>query len=192
MKAGLVALIGAAWIGCGPFLAWFMGKRGYEAFSWLVVGSLMGPAALAIAVTERVPWTQPPSELVIRGKNAGGAVNVLVLMDDADVVPDAWPLDRFAPNLGRLTIARIVLEGGPAEDKALATRLIEEAVERIEPYTAEGMLLFGLTSSAVAATLREGRFHVVVTARPNAAVREAIAGTDVIYVEGSPLEAVAA
>ena len=186
MKIGLVVLVGAAWIGCGPFLARFMGKRGYDPISWLAVGSLIGPAALAITLMERLWWTQLPPEIVIRGASAGGSINVLVLIDDVvDVTAVARPLiEWFGSCLGRLVIARIVPEDGPLEEQDRVTGDIEEAVGRMEPYSAEGMLLFGRTESAVATTVRNARFHVVITARPDAAVREAIARTEAVYVDG--------
>jgi hypothetical protein len=112
MKTLLVALIGIGWIGCGPFLAWFMSKRGHGALSWLAVGLVAGPSALAIALLERRGWAPPLPEVVVRGKDGRGAVNILVVVDDADVVPVARPLvEWFGCCVGRLTVARVLPEG---------------------------------------------------------------------------------
>lgn len=186
MKTGLVVLAGVAWIGCGPFLARFMSKRGYDAFSWLSVGALLGPAALALALMERLSWTQPLPEIVVRGDRNGGSIDVLVLMDDgADVVPVAGPLlEWFQTCLGRLTIARVLPEAGPLEERVLASRALTQTIERVAPRSAEGMLLFGARRAAVGSAVRDAGFHVVITARPDRAVKEAVRGTEVVHVDG--------
>src|SRR5437879_9300992 len=49
----IVLMIGAGWLLIGLVLALAMGRRGHSAFSWGLMGALLGPFALVLA-TEAV------------------------------------------------------------------------------------------------------------------------------------------
>lgn len=186
MKTILLVLVGVGWIGCGPFLAWFMGRRGYDAFSWLAIGCLIGPSALAIAFLERWKWTPPTPEIVVRGEDGDGAINILVVdVDDQDATPVAKPLvEWFGTCVARISIARVLREGGPIEEQSRAAQLIKEVATRMYPSKPGGVLMFGLTETAIARIVRDEGFHVVVTAAPNPDVARALIGTDALHVDG--------
>jgi hypothetical protein len=54
----------------------------------------------------------------------------------------------------------------------------------MEPFNAHGVVLFGLQETAIGAHLRNEPVHVVITAGPHHAVSQALAGTDVLHVDG--------
>ena len=47
---GFFVVIGAAWLAIGLVLSIVMGRRGHDSFSWLVLGTVLGPLAVVLAV----------------------------------------------------------------------------------------------------------------------------------------------
>lgn len=47
---GFVVAIGAVWMGIGVVLAVVMGRRGHSSFGWLVLGAVLGPLAVVLAI----------------------------------------------------------------------------------------------------------------------------------------------
>ena len=49
----LVIVFAVAWLSIGLTLSLVMGRRGHDAFSWLILGTLFGPLAAIFAVEAR-------------------------------------------------------------------------------------------------------------------------------------------
>ncbi len=58
-----LAVLGAVWVAIGLFLALVMGRRGYSAPTWLVLGALLGPLAVVLALVSR-QRNEKPSAVV--------------------------------------------------------------------------------------------------------------------------------
>lgn len=48
-----VVAIGAVWLAIGLALGVAMGRRGQNAFGWMVLGTLLGPMAVVMAIDAR-------------------------------------------------------------------------------------------------------------------------------------------
>lgn len=55
MTATVVLVAAAAWLGIGLVLSLVLGRRGHDPFSWFVLGMMLGPLAIALAVDSWAP-----------------------------------------------------------------------------------------------------------------------------------------
>src|SRR5512133_333163 len=128
---GLLALA-ATWVGIGVLLALAMGRRGHDPFAWWLLGTLLGPLALPLAVAaqqRRLDWAW----LVRAGRPGRGPVDVLVGLDGSGEATPAQAraraeLERQArlvqlrlsaghhgPDDGRRVPRLVLLTGHPAQ-----------------------------------------------------------------------------
>ena len=78
--AAWVGVIAGAWLSLGLLLSLVMGRRGHDAFSWLVLGTLLGPLGVVLAVSSWRAEERRPDH-VLEPITRGGGVDVLVGMD---------------------------------------------------------------------------------------------------------------
>lgn len=117
------------WIGIGLLLALVMGRHGHDPFAWWLLGTLLGPLALPLALSAERRQAERAQQLGI-GVPGRGPVDVLVGLDGS---PEAGAalltvLDLLGPQLGRLTLATVVdldasVEHDRAKDQARAELL---------------------------------------------------------------------
>lgn len=125
----LVLVVAAIWLSIGLTLSLVMGRRGHDAFSWLVLGTLFGPLGLIFAVVSR-DIEHPEAELVAQRTSSGpGPVDVLVGVDGS---PESRAALRAAaellgPRLGRLTLATVIPYDYGIETQRTATADLEAA-----------------------------------------------------------------
>jgi nucleotide-binding universal stress UspA family protein len=114
--------LAATWVGVGLLLALVMGRHGHDPFAWWLLGILLGPLALPLAVSaERRRGER--AWLVRAGRPGRGPVDVLVGLDGSGEATAALAavLDLLGPRLGRLTLATVIhLDASVDHDRALA------------------------------------------------------------------------
>ena len=114
--------LAVSWAGIGLALALVMGRRGHDPFAWWLLGTLLGPLALPLAVSAERRRGEG-AWLVRSGRPGPGPVDVLVGLDgsaEADAALAA-ALDLLGPRLGRLTLATVVdLDASVEHDRARA------------------------------------------------------------------------
>jgi nucleotide-binding universal stress UspA family protein len=123
----LVLLIVGAWVVIGLTLAVVMGRRGHDRFRWLVVGAVLGPLAIVLAIdsSRYAEWMRP--EIVAEGDQRPGLA-VLIGFDGSSHAHNAVQrIAMLGPNLGRLTIARVVPFDAATDDMNEARAQLEEA-----------------------------------------------------------------
>jgi nucleotide-binding universal stress UspA family protein len=114
--------LAATWVGVGLLLALVMGRHGHDPFAWWLLGTLLGPLALPLAVSaqrrrEEQAW------LVRSGRPGPGPVDVLVGLDGSAEATAALAavLELLGPRLGRLTLVTVVdLDASVEHDRAMA------------------------------------------------------------------------
>ena len=145
--------------------------------SWFVIGLLFRPIALSFAAMERLRWVPPPAKVVTDGPAGPGSVDLLVVTDarQSDHSAARAVLRQFTARLGRLTLARVLPEGGPGDDAALAAESLEEEARQLGAEGAGLVLLFGRPDEAITHFAESRRFSVVVTARQDPELRAALA-----------------
>jgi len=118
-----IMAVAGTWLAIGLGLSWVMGSRGHAGFSWLVVGTVLGPLALVLAVdASRHDEALNPRSVPHRAtRKRSGVVDVLVGYDGSDesraAVDAAATL--LGDRLGRLTVAAVVPYDAPAEHHRL-------------------------------------------------------------------------
>jgi nucleotide-binding universal stress UspA family protein len=135
---GFVAAVIAAWLAIGVALAVVMGRRGHDSVAWFVVGTLMGPFAVLLAVDAWRHGEESQADTVGAGAaRGGGAVDVLVGYDASAESAAALEavISVLGERIGRLGVATVVPYGDIPERERAATdrlrRLADESSVRV-------------------------------------------------------------
>jgi nucleotide-binding universal stress UspA family protein len=183
MSAGarLVLGIGITWVAIGLLLAIVMGRRGHNSFGWLVIGILLGPLAVVLALTARGQEALRPARLRPGSRSLGGpgTVDVLVGYDGSPeslAALDAVP-ELFGERLGRVTVATVVTYGDVKELERKATAGLRELGARPGAGGYELELLHGEPGAALGQFAREGGYELIAVGTRGAGVTKAILGS---------------
>lgn len=172
----------AAWVTIGVTLAIAMGRRGHNAFQWLVVGAILGPLALPLA------WSSVRDEPLTRARPlaqavaAGGTVDVLVGIDGSSEASNALrtTIELVGGNLGRLTIASVVaLDDSPQAriDEQRAVELLEAAASAAEAHPPGRVLLSGQPADALIRHATEQGYDMLAVGRRGGGATKALLGS---------------
>jgi nucleotide-binding universal stress UspA family protein len=126
-------LVGAAWLAIGVVLAVVMGRRGFDPFVWWLLGTVLGPLAIVLAVASgrerrhRAPVHQG-------GVPVRGCVDILVGLDGSAhaVVALQMALDLLGDRLGRVALATVL----PLDDSSQRRVDKSAARERLDGVAA--------------------------------------------------------
>jgi nucleotide-binding universal stress UspA family protein len=164
---GFFMAVAAGWLAIGLVLSIVMGRRGHDSFGWLVLGTLLGPLAVVMAVDagrndERL---QPAS---VAGRAAatagGGPVDVLVGSDGSPESAAAMnaAVDLLGDRLGRLTVATVVPYGGVREPERHATETLRLFAGPDARRVPDLEVLHGHPSEALRQPATEGGYELIV------------------------------
>src|SRR5581483_11970473 len=94
----------------GLTLSLVMGRRGHDAFGWLLLGTLFGPLAAVFAVEARGQERPGPKLVAVRRSIGPGPVDVLAGVDGSPESEAALlaAAGILGPRLGRLTLATVI------------------------------------------------------------------------------------
>jgi|SRR5512132_1458981 nucleotide-binding universal stress UspA family protein len=190
---GLLALA-ATWVGIGVLLALAMGRRGHDPFAWWLLGTLLGPLALPLAVAaqqRRLDWAW----LVRAGRPGRGPVDVLVGLDGSGEATAALAavLELLGPRLGRLTLATVIdLDVSVEHDRAQAraraelerqARLVQLRLSAGHHGPDDGrrvprlVLLTGHPAQALSRLAAEGGYDLLVVGSRGAGLSKVLLGS---------------
>ena len=133
---GFFVVIGAAWLAIGLVLSIVMGRRGHDSFSWLLLGTVLGPLAVVLAVEagrhdERLRPAPVGAGTPVAAGN--GPVDVLVGYDGSPQSTAA--IDAVAgllgDRLGRLMVTTVIPYGQVREPERLATEALRSLIGRV-------------------------------------------------------------
>jgi nucleotide-binding universal stress UspA family protein len=127
-------LIGAVWLATGVVLASVMGRRGYDPFVWWLLGTLLGPLAIVLAIFS-TRGRRHAAPLHPRGSGVPGRVDLLAGLDDSTHATAALEaaLDMLGDRLGRVALATVL----PLDDSTQGRRDRSAARERLEDVAAK-------------------------------------------------------
>jgi nucleotide-binding universal stress UspA family protein len=117
-----------AWLIIGLGLSVLMGRRGHDAFSWLLLGSLFGPLGLVLALDAWRHGERRHPELVsLRRTRGHGPVDVLVGFDGSPESKAALAasLELLGARLGRLTLTTVIPYDGGLDHERTAKAELE-------------------------------------------------------------------
>jgi len=180
--SALFVAVGVSWLVIGIALSIVMGRRGHNGFGWLVLGTLLGPLGVVLAVDAwRHSEQAPPAPLGagIPPIMGTGPVDVLVGFDgspESIAVIDAV-VELFGDRLGRLTVTTVV----PFGDIRLQERLAREALLRLggrtPGWTLELEVLHGHPSVAIGQYATENDYDVIAVGTRGTGITKAILGS---------------
>jgi nucleotide-binding universal stress UspA family protein len=161
----------ATWLLIGVVLAVVMGRRGYSAFSWGVLGAVLGPLAVPLAVSAARGKPSDFPKTVVTSDRIDGGVDVLIGIDGS--VQSEAALTRVVAMmsncLGRVVLAWVLdfdtaVANMRRGEKERAERALKEQAARLGAMgvPAEGVLLAGRPASALVEYATSNGFSLVV------------------------------
>jgi len=124
-----VIVAAVCWLSIGLTLSLAMGRRGHDAFAWLILGTLFGPLGAIFAVEARGQEEIRPELVARRGMSGSGPVDVLAGIDGS---PESWAalgaaFEILGSRLGRLTLATVIPFDCGADRQRAARAQLEQA-----------------------------------------------------------------
>jgi nucleotide-binding universal stress UspA family protein len=182
--SGLFVVIGVSWLAIGVTLSILMGRRGHNSFGWLVIGTLLGPFAIALAAdarhsNERLRPLPVPgmAGAGVRAAAGQGPVDVLVGSDgspESDAAIDAV-VDLLGDRMGRLTLATVVPFGDIKAPERQASEKLRSRAGRAASVDLE--ILHGHPSDALRQFAVDGGYQLIVVGTRGKGVTRAILGS---------------
>jgi nucleotide-binding universal stress UspA family protein len=127
-----VLVVAVSWLAIGLTLSLVMGRRGHDAFTWLVLGTLFGPLGAIFAVMAGDEQLRP--ELVAQRRSSGpGPVDVLVGIDGSPESRAALlaAVELLGARLGRLTLATVIPYDCGVDRQRTARAALEQQAEAL-------------------------------------------------------------
>jgi nucleotide-binding universal stress UspA family protein len=154
------------WFGIGVVLAAVLGRRGFDGFSWFVIGMVLGPMAVPIAWNcIRRDETLNTQVLAVpaRATRTGG-VDVLVGFDGSaeSTAALATATHLFGDRLGRLALATVVPFDEARDVETSATAALEAEAAELPELAPTLEIVRGHPATALAAAALEGGYDVLV------------------------------
>ena len=176
-------VIGASWLAIGLILSLVMGRRGHVGFGWLVVGTLLGPLALALAIDSiRHGEALAPIQISTPSAAAGaGTVDVLAGYDGSPESRGAieGAIRTLGDRLGRLTVAMVV----PFDNIQEAERIAGHDLRRIAEAAGVGAsvtectVLHGRPSEALRQWASEGGYDLIAVGARGSGLSKRLIGS---------------
>jgi nucleotide-binding universal stress UspA family protein len=166
------------WVAIGLIASLVMGRRGHDAFGWLVLGAVLGPLAVPLAV-RAVRGERPRSARVVRtGSEGEGAIDVLVGIDGSDTSARALEaaVSLLGPRVGRLTLAQVVEHDAPPIRRDTETSLGLLAAT-LGDGVAGAVVLIGKPSEALSSYATSNDFEMLVVGRRGRGASRALLGS---------------
>jgi nucleotide-binding universal stress UspA family protein len=178
----------AAWMLEALALGYFMRRRGYDGYTWVSLGTVLGPIAVVVAVTFVVrPASRQPT-LIHSGRRGSEGIDVLIGVDgspngDAAVACIASLLGR---PLGRVTLGYVVPLAAGAEPERIAKAQLEGTRSHHASLDPSTVLLRGAPSEALQDyAVRQGYKLLVVGTRGDGRSRALLGSVAVDLAGGS-------
>ena len=179
----LLIVLACIWVAIGVVIAVMMGRRGFSPWSWLVVGVVLGPLAVPIAVAATRDRRPPLVRRLSEGTAGTGGIDVLVGIDGSDASQAAarTALSILGP-VGRCTLAAVVDRdtastlGGREERERIRAALETASALVAEPQPAT-VMLEGKASHELARYAAEEGYAVAVVGRRGRGASKALLGS---------------
>jgi nucleotide-binding universal stress UspA family protein len=129
----LVIVVAVAWLTIGLTLSLVMGRRGHDAFSWLMLGMLFGPLGAIFAVEARREEQLRPERVALRQSGGSGPIDVIVGVDGSPESMAALQaaVELLGPRLGRLTMATVIPYDSGFDRRRTAHSTLERQAELV-------------------------------------------------------------
>jgi nucleotide-binding universal stress UspA family protein len=188
----LLLILLAAWLATGLTLAVVMGRRGHGAFQWFLLGTVLGPLALPLALTAIRDERQTTPRFLHNAIPGAGSVDVLVGIDGSIEATNALKVTTslVGPNVGRLVLANVTTFDKSEQtrrDEAHAVELLEAAASSVSEFAAGRVLLTGRPADALIKHATEEDFDLLAIGRRGSGASKALLGSTAIRATNSPI-----
>ena len=175
---GVLVLIAGLWLAIGLVLSLVMARRGFDGFGWLVLGTLLGPLALILAVDANLHRDEAREAPASAVPQPHEGVDVLVGMDGSPEAVAALDTVRhlFGPRLGRLTLATVIPFDGGREVERLAVAALERRVSGSQEPAPALEVLHGRPSDANRRRAAEGGFDLIAVGASGSGLTKTLVG----------------
>jgi nucleotide-binding universal stress UspA family protein len=163
-QPALVFGVAAIWLLIGLVIWTVLGRRGHDGTSWFLIGTLLGPLGLLLAIDAIQHDESSGPVLDVPGGSGAGTIDVLV---GADGSPEAHAAvaaatELLGPRLGRVTFVRVIpFDGGLDADRRAVAETTSDA-RRFAALEPGVEVLRGHPASVLAAEARLGGYSLVV------------------------------
>lgn len=126
--SAILLIILLAWLAIGVVASIVMGRRGHAPFTWGILGALLGPLVIPLAVESIHRERGSADPVQEAGVGGQGKVDVLVGVDGSAASDQALRsvVELLGPVLGRLTLATVLdFEAGGSAPRSDERRLAE-------------------------------------------------------------------
>jgi nucleotide-binding universal stress UspA family protein len=176
-ESTVLLVIAVVWVAIGIALSLVMGRRGYDAWGWLIVGAVLGPLAIVLALTTR-PDPSAPTRAISTGHSVGDHVDVLVGVDGS---PQSEAALRgvaalFGDRLGRLAVATVVPHDATGETERAANALVARVPDGVGAKI-ERIVLRGRPPTALREQAAVGEYDVIAIGRVGHGLSKALLGS---------------
>jgi len=184
MSDSLVVVLSvvAAWATIGVVLLMMMGRRGHNGFGWLILGSLLGPLGVVLAIDARrhdERLEQTTLSEAVPATQGSGPVDVLVGYDGS---PESAGVshavvDLLGDRLGRLTVVTVVPYGSVPAQERLARERLGPLADRTSGRVPVLAIVHGHPSAALRESASEGGYDLIAVGTRGAGFTKAILGS---------------
>ena len=182
----VVVVMAAVWLSVGLTLSLVMGRRGHDAFGWLILGTLFGPLGAIFAVEARGEERARPEMVSAPQSHGAGPVDVLAGVDGSleSAVALAAATALLGPRLGRLTLATVIpYDSGFARERTARAEL-EKLGATVESGS-ELELLHGRAGPALLEYAAGGDYDLLVIGTRGAGASKALLGSTAVDIAES-------
>lgn len=183
-SATALSIVFVTWAAIGVVTSVVMARRGHAAFSWGVLGLILGPFALVLALDAVLREQRTAVRSINPGRAGGGEVDVLVGVDDSEESAAALDAARtlLGPRLGRLMLATVIdydaaESGFPRAVRDEATARLERQAAALAPLDPGTMLLAGRPDEALTRATIDGDYDLLVIGRRGAGRSKSMLGS---------------
>lgn len=177
-----LAIVAMIWLVIGLTMGLLMRRRGHDFWIWLVLGSILGPLAIPMAIERArlhpIEYREPSP------KGGAGRFDILAGIDGSpeSVAAVKAALTLFANNCTSLTLAKVLdFDSGGlvtgAESQVEARRQLQKAAEDIGFRPVETRLLFGRADRALMEHADEAGIELVVVGARGHGMSESLFGS---------------
>lgn len=166
-RSAFLITVLVAWPTIGVALALLLGRRGHSGFTWMVLGGLFGPLAIALAISSGRSDEVGDPRVVSVAEPRTGPVDVLVGFDDSEQSRAAvrTVIDLVGPRLGRLTLASVIPFDGGSDEEREALQALEAQAARLTGPSPGLEVLRGHPATALDRRARDAGYHLLVIGR---------------------------
>jgi nucleotide-binding universal stress UspA family protein len=173
------------WVTIGIVASILMGRRGHNPQAWLVLGAILGPLIVPVALVsvadERI---RERREVASGSPSPQGMVDVLVGIDGSPeseaAVQTAGRL--FGPVIGRLTLATVedfdsAGSRTPLDAEEEAVKRLERLASSVEAQHPRAVILTGRPADSLLRWAIDERYDVIVIGRRGRGAKKAVMGS---------------